>query len=57
MSRLAYSIKEICQLLGIGRSKVYDLIKTGRLTARKLDGRTVILTTDLEQFLEKLEVF
>jgi excisionase family DNA binding protein len=40
--------------IGIGRDKFYDLIREGKLPARKLGRRTLILAADLDAFLEAL---
>lgn len=40
---LVVSVNEACRLMGgIGRTKLYELIKDGRLTPIKLDRRTLI---------------
>jgi excisionase family DNA binding protein len=52
--RAAYSIAEFCGTHGIGRSTVYELINNGRLTARKLGKRTLIMRSDAEAFLSSL---
>jgi excisionase family DNA binding protein len=49
---LAYRIKDAARLLGMGKSKLFELIADGRLPARKIGGATVILRTDLISFLE-----
>ncbi|WP_163265619.1 helix-turn-helix domain-containing protein [Chelativorans alearense] len=41
---------------GIGRTKIFEAIKTGQLKARKFGRRTVILTEDLADFLKSLPV-
>lgn len=41
-------------LLGVGRSSVYKLMKRGALMGRKAGRRTVILTRDIERYLEAL---
>jgi excisionase family DNA binding protein len=41
-------------VIGIGRDKLYKLIREGKLPARKLGRKTLILATDLEAFLESL---
>ena len=50
----AYSIAEVARLTGRGRSTLYELIAAGRLRARKLGARTVVLDTDLADFLNSL---
>ena len=50
----AHSIAEVVRLTGRGRSTVYELIAAGRLKARKLGSRTVVLDPDLIDFLNSL---
>jgi excisionase family DNA binding protein len=50
----AYSIPEVMARVGVGRDKLYCLIREGRLPARKLGRKTLILASDLEAFLEAL---
>ena len=45
MEPLALSINDTAKLLGVGRSSVYALLKTGKLDAIKI-GRRTLLTTD-----------
>lgn len=49
---LAYRIKDATKLTGMGRSKLFELIKQGRLPARKVGSATLILRADLIAFLE-----
>jgi excisionase family DNA binding protein len=51
---LAYSVEESLALLGIGRDKLYKIIKAKQLPARKLGRRTLILASDLKAFVESL---
>jgi len=48
------SVLEACRVAGLGRTKVYEAIGDGRLKARKFGKRTIILRTDLQQFLINL---
>ena len=57
MSQLSYSIDETSAALGIGRTKVYELINSGKLKARKIGKRTIILKEDLEAFLQNLQQY
>lgn len=52
--RESFSISEACRISGIGRTKVYEAISDGRLTARKFGKRTLILRADLRAFLDNL---
>lgn len=40
--KLAFTIAEACHAVGIGRSKLYELIAEGRLETRKIGSRTLI---------------
>jgi excisionase family DNA binding protein len=40
--RLAYSVDEACEALGIGRVLMYDLINTGRIHSVKVGARRLI---------------
>jgi hypothetical protein len=51
-SRIALSIKEAAATSGVGRTLICEEIREGRLIARKVKRRTVILLVDLEQWLE-----
>jgi len=43
------------QMLGIGRTRVYQLIGEGLLTAVKLGRRTLITTQSIERFCDELQ--
>jgi excisionase family DNA binding protein len=51
LTRLAYSPSEGAQVLGISRSKIYELITAGDLKVIKLGSRTLILHSELVRFL------
>jgi excisionase family DNA binding protein len=53
-SPLAYSIPEACAAASIGRSALYEEIKSGRLRAVKSGRRTIILERDLRSWVEGL---
>lgn len=53
---IAYSMTDAAKAAGIGRTTLYSLIKTGKLPARKLGVRTVILADDLEALMRSLPV-
>jgi excisionase family DNA binding protein len=52
--REGLSIAEACAVAGIGRTKIYEAISDGTLTARKCGKRTLILRDDLRRFLGSL---
>ena len=55
--QISMTIEEACSAIGIGRTKLYEAINTGALKAKKYGKRTIILKTDLENFLESLSSY
>jgi excisionase family DNA binding protein len=53
-SPLAYSIPEACAAASIGRSALYEEIKSGRLRAVKSGRRTLITAESLRSWVENL---
>ena len=53
-SRLAYTVDEACEIACAGRTSIYEAINTGVLKARKRGRKTLILRSDLEQWIESL---
>ena len=54
VEKLGLTIAEAAFAAGIGRSRLYEAISDGQLTARKFGARTVILRSDLDRFLDAL---
>lgn len=54
MTKLAVSIPEAVQMVGIGRTSLYALFREGKLTPRKSGKRTLILVEELESFIKSL---
>lgn len=54
---LSYGIADAVKASGVGRSLLYEHIKSGRLKARKLGRRTLILAEDLHNWLATLPTF
>jgi excisionase family DNA binding protein len=52
--RRAYSIDEVSEETGAGRSKLYLEIRCKRLRAKKLGSRTLITSEALDEWLEQL---
>jgi excisionase family DNA binding protein len=48
--RLAYSVEEACQALGIGRALAYELIMNGRIRSIKVGARRLIPASALSAF-------
>jgi hypothetical protein len=51
---VAYGIDQAVQATGIGRTGLYEAIRSGQLRARKYGKRTLILAPDLGAFLSSL---
>lgn len=54
MERLAYTPREACDALRIGRTKLYELFASGDLKAVALGGKTLIPRDELENFMASL---
>jgi hypothetical protein len=50
----AYRIPEVCDRSGLGRTTIYEAIKSGALIARRWNRCTVVLAEDLAAFLRNL---
>jgi len=50
-SILAYRIDDFCEAIGLGRTKVYDLIKQKKLKPIRVGGRTLIPRSEAERLL------
>lgn len=51
-SRGSLSVSDTAAYLGLGKTKVYELIKTGALPTVKIGARTLIRLIDIEALLE-----
>jgi excisionase family DNA binding protein len=47
--KMAYRINEACQCLGIGRTSLYELVKTGELKLIRIAGRTLVPRSEIER--------
>ena len=54
--RVAHSVGSAAAIAGIGRSTLYAAIRDRRLVARKIGRRTIILVSDLQNWLQSLPV-
>lgn len=52
--KTAYRIDELVRTGPLGRTSLYEAIRTGQLRARKFGKRTFVLATDFEVFLNSL---
>lgn len=51
--RLTHSIEQAARALGVGRSLVFTLLKEGQLKSIRVGKRRLILTTELQAFLDR----
>ncbi|MFK7842588.1 MAG: helix-turn-helix domain-containing protein [Sphingorhabdus sp.] len=49
---LSYSVKDACEVTGLGKTKMYQLIRTGQLDVRKIGRRTVIPAASLHGLID-----
>ena len=52
--KLAYSVNEAMQAIGVGRTKLYAEINAGKIKTRKLGTKTIIAAKDLNEYIESL---
>ncbi len=55
--KLAYTIPEAVETGAGGRTAIYEAINAGMLKAKKRGKRTIILATDLDEYLKNLPDF
>lgn len=48
---LAHRIPEACQRIGLGRSSLYELIKSGHLKTVRIAGRTLVPESELQRLV------
>ncbi len=51
---LAFGVTEAARLLSVGKTSIYGLIHDGRLTPVKVRGRTLLLRSELDRFVNDL---
>ena len=54
--KIAYSIKELSELVGICERKIYYEIKEGNLKTSRIGRRVLILASEADNWLSKAEV-
>jgi hypothetical protein len=53
-NKLAYSIAELAELAGVGRTFLYDEVRAGRLVLTKAGRRSIVLCDDALAWLSQL---
>ena len=54
---LAYQVNSFCELLGIGRTTFYNLVKAGQLRSVLIGGRRVVPASEADRLLAGSEQF
>ena len=54
LSKLAYSVNEVLEILPIKKTSLYKTINQGKLRATKLGKKTLFLANDVSDFLDSL---
>lgn len=54
---VANTVADVLRRVGISRTKFYQEINAGRLKARKIGSKTVVLETDLQAYLDALPLY
>ena len=54
LARSAVSVREFCQLCGLGRTSFYAAVKRGQIHPVKFGRRTLILVREVDAFLDGL---
>lgn len=54
LTKAAYSIDELTDIIPFGKTKLYAAIKAGDLTVSKYGKKTLVLAPDAAAFLTKL---
>ena len=54
MTRIAVTVANATAIAGIGRTKLYEEIRAGKLRTRKAGRLTLILVEDLEAYVRAL---
>lgn len=52
--KFAYSLQEVGQAVGLGRTKVYAEAREGRLRISKIGRRSIVLADDLADYLARV---
>lgn len=50
-ARISFTVDDLIAATGLGRSKIYEQVRAGRLRAIKIGGRTMFMRVDVERWL------
>lgn len=51
---VAYRPEQVAAILNVGRTKVFEMIRSGDLRARKVGRATILLENEIREDIEKL---
>jgi excisionase family DNA binding protein len=51
--RMAYTIPDACEQIGVGRSMLYELIGAGEIRTFKVGTRTLVPASELVAFIDR----
>ncbi len=54
MNKKLYRVEEVAEVLTVGRTKVFDLIRSGRLASVKVGGSRRITEKAIEDYIDSL---
>ncbi|RYC33880.1 DNA-binding protein [Lichenibacterium minor] len=52
--RVGLSVDEACHVAGIGKTRMYELLRSGSVPARRIGRRIIILRSDLLAWMDAL---
>jgi excisionase family DNA binding protein len=53
-SNIAYTLDQACEIVGLGKTKLYAEIKAGRLKIKKCGARSIVPRDELQRWLDNL---
>lgn len=53
-NRLLYKVKEVAEMLGIGRSKAYELVRTGEIPSVRVGASLRVRGQDVQDYVNNL---
>ena len=56
IAQLAYTVKQVLQIVPMGRNKFYEVAKSGQLKVRKAGRINLVLARDLNAYLDSLPI-
>lgn len=57
MKKALFTVRELKAETGLSHTKIYQLIRSGDLKAKKIGRRTVVSAVDLQKFIDALPDF